>query len=108
MAGSRSGSASTGRGARGGGGRARDGRAERGGGPPPEPLLPRLDEAAVGRVTGGDGPPIVLEMAAEAVAALQGQVHLLRPLQQVGVVPGRAVEGGRRARARRPGLVLLV
>jgi hypothetical protein len=48
-----------------------------------------FDVAAVVRVERGDGLPVILEVAADAVAALQLEVQLLRRFQQRRIVPDR-------------------
>jgi hypothetical protein len=66
-----------------------------------QPLSLRFHVAPVRRVVLRNDLPAVLEVAADAVAALQLQVTLLRPLQQRAVVPRRAVEHRRRVACRR-------
>ena len=58
----------------------------------PQPLPLALHVAGIGRVVRRHGPPVVLEVALDAIAALLLQMVLLRPLQQGGAVPGRAVD----------------
>ena len=54
-----------------------------------------LDEALVVRVVLGDGLPVELEVALDAVGALKLQVRLLDLLQEGVVVPsGAVVDGG--------------
>ena len=59
-----------------------------------EALLFGLDEALVVRVVLGDGLPVELEVAPDAVGALELEVGLLDLLEEGMVVPGGAVVDG--------------
>src|SRR3990172_1718417 len=73
-----------------------------------EALALAFDVAGVGGVVGGDGPPVVLEVAAVAVVALAFEVGGDGGLEEGVVAPGGAVEDGGGVGGGRHGAEVLV